>query len=235
MSQGDFAHPSGAPQSKGSMRPHEPNEDETKTKRNDTTKTKGKRSEPKGTRNEHKQKRNENEIIQKQSQHEATVKREQKTINLNRDETEPSIKWTESKTQRKRSAPKTKQKRNEHEIYLDCTLSTIPATYSWMSDKQRKTKQTDTDSQTEFSQSDPWNNEKTNWWTNILSNDNLIMIWGYGFAWFLTLIPKPTSKSAQTTLKAKKLCNIRFLWYFDCIFPPFDEVSALKGEGSQGG
>ena len=35
------------------------------------------------------------------------------------------------------------------------------------------------------------------------SNCDQIMIWGYGSAWFFTLIPNPTSKPPQTMLKTR--------------------------------
>ena len=36
---------------------------------------------------------------------------------------------------------------------------------------------------------------------SMFSNFDQIMIWGYGSAWFFTLIPNPTSKPPQTRLK----------------------------------
>ena len=38
-----------------------------------------------------------------------------------------------------------------------------------------------------------------------------IMVWGYGSAWFFTLIPNPTSKPAQTRLKLDFIKNPIFM------------------------
>ena len=45
---------------------------------------------------------------------------------------------------------------------------------------------------------------------SIVSNFDQIMIWGYGSAWFSTLIPNPTSKPPQTMLKPRFSQNSDF-------------------------
>ena len=61
----------------------------------------------------------------------------------------------------------------------------------------------------DFDTPGPWNTAQKSKVRKVTSLQNIdfsyfdqIMIWGYGSAWFFTLIPKPTSKPAQTKLKS---------------------------------